>query len=112
MDVGFRVWRPVGRFGAVVRIVTRSSTSESLLPTVARGRGAARDVVWAQRAESVGAAYPTARAAGRQLPGIVLDADASIVIAHSDKGQAAPTFKGSFDRRRGTRRPLPVQLRQ
>ncbi len=70
--------------------------AESLLPAIARARAASRDVVWAQRAESVGAAYPPARAAGRELAGIVLDVDASIVVAHSDKEQAAPTFKGSF----------------
>lgn len=42
------------------------------------------------------AGVPAARAAGRELPGLVIDLDASILIAHSEKEQAAPTFKGSF----------------
>lgn len=63
---------------------------------VARARAAAREVAWAQYAEVHGAPFPAATVAGRELPGLVLDLDASIVLAHSEKEQAAPTFKGSF----------------
>jgi len=63
---------------------------------VAAARAAARAVVWAQRAETRGAAYPAARAAGAPLPGLVLDIDASLVECHSDKQGAAPTFKHGF----------------
>lgn len=49
--------------------------------------------MWAQRAELDGVPFPVAWAAGRPLPGLVIDLDASIVICHSDKEQAAPTFK-------------------
>ncbi len=59
-------------------------------------RAAAREVVWAQRAELSGAPFPPARAAGRVLPGLVIDLDASIVICHSEKEQAAATFKKTF----------------
>jgi Transposase DDE domain group 1 len=52
--------------------------------------------MWAQRAEVQGTPFPVARAAGRPLPGLVIDLDASIVICHSDKEQAAPTFKHTF----------------
>ena len=33
---------------------------------------------------------------GRVLPGLVIDLDASIVVCHSEKEQAAPTFKKTF----------------
>ena len=63
---------------------------------VGRARAAAREVVWAQRAERCGEPFPPARAAGRVLPGLVIDLDASIVVCHSEKEQAAPTFKKTF----------------
>ena len=53
-------------------------------------------MVWAQRAELTGRPFPPARAAGRELPGLVIDLDASIVVCHSEKEQAAPTFKKTF----------------
>jgi hypothetical protein len=43
------------------------------LGAVARGRAAAREVVWAQRAELTGEPFPLAKAAGRELPGLVID---------------------------------------
>jgi hypothetical protein len=66
------------------------------LGAVARARAEAREVVWAQRAELSGQPFPAARAAGRDLPGLVLDLDASIVVCHSEKEHAAPTFKKTF----------------
>src|SRR4051812_19370367 len=66
------------------------------LGAVASARAAAREVVWAQRAEVSGLPLPLARAAGRELPGLVIDLDASIVVCHSEKEQAAATFKKSF----------------
>ena len=45
---------------------------------VARARAAAREVLWAQRAELTSEPFPPARAAGRELPGLVIDLDASI----------------------------------
>ena len=47
---------------------------------VAAARASAREVVWAQRAETCGAPFPPAFAAGRALPGLVVDLDASLVI--------------------------------
>ncbi len=66
------------------------------LGAVARARAAAREVMWAQRAELTGAPFPPAMAAGRELPGLVIDLDASIVVCHSEKEHAAPTFKKTF----------------
>jgi hypothetical protein len=66
------------------------------LGRIAAARAGAREVVWAQRAQTRGAAYPPARAAGIDLPGLVFDVDASLVDCHSDKQGTAPTFKHGF----------------
>jgi hypothetical protein len=87
-------------FGAVAsdstcwRLLERLDTAA--LGAVARARAAAREVVWAQRAEITGQPFPPAKAAGRVLPGLVIDLDASIVVCHSEKEHAAPTFKKTF----------------
>jgi hypothetical protein len=66
------------------------------LAAVDAARAAARELAWAQRAETRGAAYPPARAAGASLSGLVIDVDASLVDCHSDKQGAAATFKHGF----------------
>lgn len=66
------------------------------LGALARARAAAREVVWAQRAELTGQPFPASKVAGRELPGLVIDLDASIMVCHSDKEQAAPMFKRTF----------------
>ncbi|SDH54044.1 Transposase DDE domain group 1 [Pseudonocardia oroxyli] len=53
-------------------------------------------MVWDQHAERHGRPFPPARVAGQDLDVLVLDLDASIVICHSEKEQAAPTFKRTF----------------
>jgi hypothetical protein len=58
-------------------------------------RAAAREVAWAQAAETR-TGIPTCTAAGREIPGLVLDIDASIVVCHSEKEQATPTWKHTF----------------
>jgi hypothetical protein len=89
-----------GLFGQVAsaptvwRLLDRLDGRE--LAAVAAARAAAREVVWAQRAEVTGAAVPAARAAGVALPGLVVDVDASIVVCHSEKESAAATFKHTF----------------
>lgn len=87
-------------FGAVASDSTcwrlLDQIGEAELVAVAAARAAAREVLWAQRAEVSGTAFPVSSAGRRALPGLVLDLDASIVIAHSEKEHAAPTFKGTF----------------
>jgi hypothetical protein len=85
---------PVASDSTCWRLLERLDATQ--LGGVARAREAAREVVWAQRAELTGEAFPPARAAGRVLPGLVIDLDASIVVCHSEKEQAAPTFKKTF----------------
>jgi hypothetical protein len=74
--------------GALFGAVASDSTCWRLLDhldtvqlgAIARARAAAREVVWAQRAELSGAPFPPARAAGRELRGLVIDLDASIEV--------------------------------
>jgi hypothetical protein len=47
-------------------------------------------------AEVTGAPVPAAVVAGVELPGLVVDVDASIVVCHSEKESAATTFKSTF----------------
>jgi Transposase DDE domain group 1 len=87
-------------FGAVAsdstcwRLLDQLDTAQ--LGAIARARAVAREVVWAQRAELSGRPFPAATAAGRSLAGLVIDLDASIVVCHSEKEHAAPTFKKTF----------------
>ena len=85
---------PVASDSTCWRLLDR--IDDAALAGIARARAAAREVAWAQHAETHGRAFPPARATGRELPGLVLDLDASLVICHSEKEQAAPTYKGSF----------------
>lgn len=66
------------------------------LAGVAAARARAREVVWAQHAERHGRPFPPARVAGQDLDVLVIDLDATIVICHSEKEQAAATFKRTF----------------
>jgi hypothetical protein len=85
---------PVASDSTCWRLLDQLGTAQ--LGVIARARAAAREVTWAQRAERTGAAFPLAKAAGRELPGLVIDLDASIVVCHSEKENAAPTFKKTF----------------
>jgi hypothetical protein len=59
-------------------------------------RAAARERAWLARAEITGRVLPPARAAGRDLDYVVLDIDATLVEAHSEKELASPHFKSGF----------------
>ncbi len=86
-------------FGAVASTPTAwrllADTDERALTAVRSARAQARENAWLQAAER-GEDIPAVRAAGRMLPGLVLDLDATLVACHSEKDQAAPTYKGSF----------------
>ena len=58
-------------------------------------RAAARERAWLARAE-LGRPLPVVHAGGRAWNGLVIDVDATLVTAHSEKEMAAPTFKGGF----------------
>lgn len=88
------VFGPVASDSTCWRVL--DGIGERELATVAGARAAAREVAWAQRAETRGSAFPPARAGAREMSGLVIDLDASLVVCHSEKESAAPTFKGTF----------------
>jgi hypothetical protein len=58
-------------------------------------RAAARETAWLQAADT-GRGIPPSRAGARDLPGLVVDLDATLVTCHSEKEQAAATYKRGF----------------
>jgi hypothetical protein len=86
-------------FGSVASTATAwrvlDGVDGAVLGALRRARAVARERLWAQR-EDVGRGLPAALAGGRELPGLVVDLDASLVDAHSEKQCAAPNFKGGF----------------
>ncbi|MGW7646908.1 IS1380 family transposase [Streptomyces bobili] len=87
------VFGPVASTPTAWRLL--ADTDERTLTALRSARAQAREVAWLQAVEQ-GEDIPAARAAGRVLPGLVLDLDATLVACHSEKDQAAPTYKGSF----------------
>jgi hypothetical protein len=70
---------------------------ERRLAVVADARARAREVVWAQRADTAGHAFARSRVAGSAgLGTLVIDLDAHVLVCHSEKEQAAATFKHTF----------------
>ena len=72
-----------------------STMDDAVLGRLHTARAQAREVAWAQQIETRGS-VPETTAAGLSVPGLVLDLDASIVICHSDKESATPTWKHTF----------------
>ena len=87
------VFGPVASTPTAWRLL--ADTDEAALASLRAARASAREVAWMQAAET-GEGIPAARAGGRELPGLVLDLDATLVACHSEKEQAAPTYKGGF----------------
>jgi hypothetical protein len=66
---------------------------ERRLAAVASVRARAREVAWAQRADTTGRAFGRSRVAGTAgLDVLVIDLDAHVLVCHSEKEQTAPTF--------------------
>lgn len=90
-----------GVFGPVASTPTAwrllADVDGTALASLASARAQAREVAWLQAAEH-GEGIPAARAAGRMLPGPVLDLDATPVTCHSEKAQAAPTVSSRGSR--------------
>ncbi|MFE5026234.1 transposase [Streptomyces sp. NPDC056656] len=72
-----------------------AAVDERVLDRLRSARAQAREVAWLQASETR-CGIPAAKAGGREVPGLVLDIDATLVTCHSDKDQAAPTYKGGF----------------
>lgn len=86
-------------FGAVASNPTAwrvlSTMDSRALDRLRAARAAARETAWAQMCDTHGG-IPATTAAGRPVPGLVMDMDASVVICHSDKESATPTWKHTF----------------
>jgi hypothetical protein len=94
------VFGPVASDSTCWRVL--DAISDDDLHGIAAARAAAREVAWAQRAEATGESLPASLVTGVPLLDregravLVIDEDATIVIAHSEKQSAAATFKHSF----------------
>ncbi|WUX66636.1 IS1380 family transposase [Streptomyces sp. NBC_01429] len=87
------VFGPVASTPTAWRLL--AAVDEHVLDRLRSARAQAREVAWLQTSETRGG-IPAATAGGRELPGLVLDIDATLITCHSDKDQAAPTYKGGF----------------
>ena len=88
-----RLFGPVASDATAWRVL--DSIDEPALARVRAARAAAREVAWAQLAETR-RTLPATVVLGRPVPGFVLDLDATIVLCHSEKESAAATWKHTF----------------
>ncbi|QCX82486.1 hypothetical protein C9F11_45530 (plasmid) [Streptomyces sp. YIM 121038] len=87
------VFGPVASTATAWRLLAQ--IDDKVLTRVRTARAQAREIAWLQAAES-GEGIPTVRAGGREVPGLVLDLDATLVTCHSEKQDTAPAYKGGF----------------
>ena len=71
-----------------------AALDDDALARMRAARAQAREIAWAQAAETGCTAVSSV--AGHQIPGLVLDVDATIVVCHSEKGSTAKTWKKSW----------------
>ena len=82
--------------GPTVRRALELAGTAASLERIARARAKARAHVW-QLIEATAAGFPWLAIAGKTLTGwLVIDMDATLVTAHSDKEGAAPTWKKGY----------------
>ncbi|WP_455356996.1 IS1380 family transposase [Streptomyces sp. SYSU K217416] len=87
------VFGPVASTPTAWRLL--AAVDERVLGRLRSARAQAREVAWLQ-ASDIRSGIPAAKAGGREVPGLVLDIDATLITCHSEKDQAAPTYKGGF----------------
>ncbi|WTE46073.1 IS1380 family transposase [Streptomyces sp. NBC_01622] len=87
------VFGPVASTPTAWRVLADIDTTT--LAALRTARAAARETAWLQAAETQ-RGIPVSLAGGRDLPGLVLDLDATLVACHSEKEQAAATYKHGF----------------
>jgi hypothetical protein len=82
--------------GPTVRRALDLAGTPAMLDKIARGRAKARAHVW-KLIEDAPAGFPWLEIAGKTLAGwLVIDMDATLVTASSDKEGAAPTWKKGY----------------
>ncbi|MGW6404484.1 IS1380 family transposase [Streptomyces sp. NPDC055134] len=87
------VFGPVASTATAWRLL--AGIDDEGLARLRSARARAREIAWLQAAEKR-EGIPAVRAGGRELSGLVLDLDATLVTCHSEKQDAAPTYKGGF----------------
>lgn len=87
------VFGPVASTPTAWRVL--AGIDEAALNALRAARARAREVAWLQ-ADETGHPIPASQAGGREVPGLVLDIDATLVTCHSEKEQAAATYKRGF----------------
>jgi len=78
------------------RVLADIATSAGMLVAIRQARAEARDRAWMARGELTDTELPGSRAAGKRIGQVVIDLDATLVTAHSDKEGARGNFKGGF----------------
>jgi len=69
---------------------------QTMLGRIRLARAESRDRAWTARGELTGSELPGSRAAGNRIDEVVIDLDATLVTAHSDKEDARGNFKAGF----------------
>jgi hypothetical protein len=78
------------------RVLAGVANAPGMLAAIQQARAIARDRAWLARGELTGVELPGSRAAGKTISDVVIDLDATLVTAHSDKEGAKGNFKGGF----------------
>jgi len=90
---------PVGSVAStptVWRVLAGVANTPGMLAAIRQARARARDRAWLARGELTGTELPGSRAAGKTIGQVVIDLDATLVTAHSEKEGAKGNFKGGF----------------
>jgi len=90
---------PVGSVAStptIWRVLSAVASTPGMLAKIRLARAQARDRAWLARGELTGVELPGSRAAGKTINEVVIDLDATLVTAHSDKEGAKGNFKGGF----------------
>ena len=90
---------PVGSVAStptIWRVLDAVANAPGMLAKIRQARADARDRAWLARGELTGSELPGSRAAGKRIAQVVIDLDATLVTAHSDKEGAKGNFKGGF----------------
>jgi hypothetical protein len=86
----------VASTSTIWRVLADIAKDPGMLAAIRQGRAQARDRAWLARGELTGTELPGSRAAGKTIDQLVIDLDATLVTAHSDKEGAKGNFKGGF----------------
>ncbi len=87
------VFGPVASTPTAWRVL--AGIDAAALNALRAARAQAREIAWLQ-ADETGHPIPASHAGGHEVPGLVLDIDATLVTCHSEKEESAATYKRGF----------------